>query len=590
MARSSRTIAGAGAANGRGGLLPVVGVLGFLIFAVGISYSLTQTSAFIVLGGFVGAVVLGASFMSPMFGVALLVMSMLLSPEFGSGGGGGGGTDASRAVVVRLDDVLLAILSVAWFARTAVHKELGFILKNPLNRPIGFYILSCIVSTMLGFMTGGVRGLVGTFFVVRYFEYFVVFFLALNFMTDLKVMRRFMKLAFFTSILIAIYGLSQIPLGVRVSAPFEGDAGEPNTMGGYLLLIMCMAGGQLLFARGMRAIGGWGALLFLLFVPLLFTGSRAAWLGIPAAIAGFFVFAHKKKQIVFFTIALGFLSVVMIPQSVKERLLFTFQQEKQVKVKQIQVGAVRLDTSTSARLESYNEAVNGWMRKPILGWGVTGFVFVDSQAVRTLVETGLVGMVAFLWLVWAYLQVGRKAMRTSTDRFQRGIAIGYLAGLFGLLTHSIGSNTFIILRIMEPWMLFTAMVVRIPALYEERQRRWEELEREEGRPLLEEPVPPEPEKEGEPGDSAEREFEKKPSEFEEFLGRERIEMARREVEAKLQEAAKPKFRKDRGPDKVGEKTAAAGPGGSVAGSFLKLPRNADLAREAPSGPFGKRPR
>ena len=570
----------------------MVGVLAFLVLAVGLSYSLTQTSAFIVLGGFVGAIILGASFMSPMFGVALLVMSMLLSPEFGSSSGGGSGTDSSRSVVVRLDDVLLAILSLAWFARTAVHKDLGFILKNPLNKPIGFYILSCIISTILGFMTGGVRGLIGTFFVVRYFEYFVVFFLALNFMSDLKEMKRFMRLAYFTSICIAIYGLSQIPLGVRVSAPFEGDAGEPNTMGGYLLLIMCMAGGQMLFARGPRAIGGWSALVFLLFVPMLFTGSRAAWLGIPAAIGAFFAFSHRKKQIVLFTVAFAFLATIMLPQSVKERILFTFQQEKQVKVKQIQVGAVRLDTSTSARLESYNEAVSGWMKKPVLGWGVTGFIFVDSQAVRTLVETGLVGMVAFLWLVWTYFQMGRKAMRTSTDRFQRGLAIGYLSALFALLTHSIGSNTFIILRIMEPFMLFTAMVARIPGLYEERQAQWEKLEQEEGRPLLEAPAPPEPEKkeEGEE-DSGEREFEKKPSEFEEFLERERIEMARREVEAKLQEAAKPKFRKEQGADRnEGKAAPAMAQGGSIAGSFPKAPRNVDMVRSAPPGPFSKRPR
>ncbi|MBI3127183.1 MAG: O-antigen ligase family protein [Candidatus Tectomicrobia bacterium] len=588
MARTSRAIGGGGLA-GRGSLLPVVAVLGFLILSLGLSYSLTQTSAFVVLGGFVGAIILGASFMSPMFGVALLIMSMLLSPEFGAGGGGGGGTDAGRSVVVRMDDVLLAILSIAWFARTAVHKELGFILKNPLNRPIGFYILSCIISTILGFMTGGVRGLIGTFFVIRYFEYFVVFFLALNFMTDLKVMKRFMKLAFFTSICIALYGMVQIPLGVRVSAPFEGDSGEPNTMGGYLLLMMCMAGGQLLFARGLRAILGWGSLIALFFIPLLFTGSRASWLGIPAVIAAFFIFSHKKKQIALFTVAFAFLSIVVLPQSVKERVLFTFQQKKQLHAKQIQVGAVRLDSSTSARLESYAESVGGWMKKPILGWGVTGYIFVDSQPIRTLVETGLVGMVAFLWLVWVYFQAGRKAMRTSTDAFQRGIAVGYMAGLFGLLTHSSGSNTFIILRIMEPWMLFTAMVVRIPTLAKERQKQWEELEREEGK-LIE--APPEPQPEPAEGEEApgEKRFEKKLSEYEEFLERERVEMARREVEARRREAAKPKFRKELlAAARAGGPPAAPGPE-PAAGSFPKAPRNVDLIREPASGPFGRRPR
>ncbi|MEK6709276.1 MAG: O-antigen ligase family protein [Nitrospinota bacterium] len=590
-------------------LLHALGVVGLSLLSLGVAYSLSKTSAFLVVGGLAGFAVLCASFMSPKFGVALLIMSMLLSPEFGGGGGGGG--DTGRAIVIRMDDVLLVILSVAWFARTAVHKDLGFVLRSSLNRPIAFYTLSCIISTLLGYMAGSIRGMSGAFFVIRYFEYFVVFFLALNFITSLDVMKRFLKLAFFTAICISIYGMTQIPLGVRVSAPFEGDSGEPNTLGGYLILLMCMAGGQMIFARGLKALAGWGGLIFMMFVPLLFTGSRASWLALPVCVLMFCILGHKKKQIATFALFAVFGTVLLLPATVKERLLFTFKQEKQLKAKQIEVGAVRLDSSTSARLESYGQAIDGWMQKPILGWGVTGFIFVDSQPVRTLVETGLVGMVAFLWLVWGYLQAGRAAMRASTDQFQRGIAIGYLAALFGLLAHSSGSNTFIILRVMEPWMLFTAMVIRIPALAEERNRQWEEMEREEGQPLPQ-AAAPEPEeektKEGE-GDSGESRFEKKLSGHEEFLERERVEMARREIEARRKETEKPKFRKELATSArdmeqaafakraaagsaalAGSKPANSGAAGSAApaGSFPKRPRNVDLAREAPARPFSRR--
>ncbi|MBW2168261.1 MAG: hypothetical protein JRG69_03200 [Deltaproteobacteria bacterium] len=42
--------------------------------------------------------------------------------------------------------------------------------------------------------------------------------------------------------------------------------------------------------------------------------------------------------------------------------------------------------------------------------------------------------------------------------------MGFLAGFIGLLVHSIGANTFIIVRIMEPFWFVLAMVIMIPSL------------------------------------------------------------------------------------------------------------------------------
>src|SRR3989442_3781689 len=49
--------------------------------------------------------------------------------------------------------------------------------------------------------------------------------------------------AFVTVGIVSVIGAAQIPSGQLVSAPFEGEAGEPNTFGGYLLLMMAIAGG-----------------------------------------------------------------------------------------------------------------------------------------------------------------------------------------------------------------------------------------------------------------------------------------------------------------------------------------------------------
>jgi len=40
-----------------------------------------------------------------------------------------------------------------------------------------------------------------------------------------------------TAFIVSVTAAAQIPGGGRVSAPFEGERGEPNTLGGYLLLV-----------------------------------------------------------------------------------------------------------------------------------------------------------------------------------------------------------------------------------------------------------------------------------------------------------------------------------------------------------------
>jgi len=154
--------------------------------------------------------------------------------------------------------------------------------------------------------------------------------------------------------------------------------------------------------------------------------------------------------------------IFVAPKAVKDRVTYTFKEEKGSDT--VRVGKVAFDPSTSARLISFKSALDGFARRPIFGWGVTGFGFMDAQYARVLAETGLVGLAAFLWLMWA---VGRHALdvyATRGDPEERGLVLGFLAGFAGLLIHGFGSNTFIIVRIMEPFWLITGIVMMIPAL------------------------------------------------------------------------------------------------------------------------------
>src|SRR6266852_4516642 len=339
---------------------------------------------------------------------------MLLSPQFGSGGGAIAG---GRRIVVRGEDILLLVVALSWLAKTAVNKELGLTVKTPLNRPILAYVVATVLATLIGYATGTVAGVGGFFYVLKYVEYFVVYYMVVNNLVDRRQAWRLVTAAFLTAVIVSLIGMTQIPSGQRVSAPFEGKDGEPNTFGGYLLLLIAVAGGIALETARLRTRALCLGLVGLMSIPFVFTLSRTSYVGAIPAVVAMAVLSSRRR--------------VMIG-----------------------AGAVGLDPSTSARLISVQQAFEGWTHRPIFGYGVTGFAFMDQQFARMLVETGIVGLATFLALVWAVLKAGIGSFRVLRVPEERGLALGFVAGTIGILGHALGANTFIIVRIMEPFWFF----------------------------------------------------------------------------------------------------------------------------------------
>ena len=396
-------------------------------------------------------------------GLYLALLSMLLSPEFILGGRGS--LAEAREVVLRAEDLLLIVIALSWLAKTAVNKELGLVLATPLNRPILAYFLTTLVATLVGYMTGTVKTVGGFLYVLKYMEYFVVYYMVVNNVQDRAQAWRLVRVAFFAAVVVSLIGIAQIPSGERVSAPFEGEVGEPNTFGGYLLIMMGLAAGLLLESprakTRMLSLG----FLVVLAIPFLYTLSRASYLGFLPLVAVLALLSSRRRLMAGLLLLLlvgSPLVVYLFPAPVVKRVLYTFEPEAGQPT--VRLGQVAFDPSTSERLISFQQAVEGWVKRPILGYGVTGFMFMDAQYPRILVETGVLGLAAFLWLVWALLRSSLRAFRALKEPTDRGLALGFLAGTAGLLTHAIGANSFIIVRIMEPFWFFAGIVTMLPML------------------------------------------------------------------------------------------------------------------------------
>ncbi len=428
-------------------LFPVI-----LVVAVALLYQLIVQEKTMILFATIAALFFIICFSSIRISLVLLIFSMLLSPEIEVA------QTVKREVTVRFDDLLLFIMTISWLVRMALFSDLGVILKNPLNKPIILYSSVAVVSTVLGTMYGQVNPLAGTFFVLKMIEYFFLFTIIVNYVREEEHIHQLLSVMLIVFGIICLYGVVMILTGGDVSAPFEGEEAERNTLGGYLVLMASVAAGVMISTPSRMERILIASFLPVFFAVLLFSISRSGWVSGIAALIVLFFFT-KKKGCFFTVILIVFLIFPFImPDVVEERVSYTFAQNAHFGG-QIQIGPFLLDTSTSARLFSYKIVLEQVFKHPFFGYGITGFGFVDGQYFRVLIEMGIIGLGALIWLLAGVHNMIRKGLKKMQSPRLHGMAVGFYAGFWGMVMHALSANTFIIVRIAEPFWCLAGLIV-----------------------------------------------------------------------------------------------------------------------------------
>jgi hypothetical protein len=94
-----------------------------------------------------------------------------------------------------------------------------------------------------------------------------------------------------------------------------------------------------------------------------------------------------------------------------------------------------------------------------LGYGITGFSFIDGHFIRILIELGILGLITFIWLLARIHGVILDVKKKSQNTRIKGTAIGLYAGFWGLIVHALSANTFLIVRISEPFWCFIGLMI-----------------------------------------------------------------------------------------------------------------------------------
>ncbi len=438
------------------------------VLAAAIALGLTLTTPTMGMQAVVGFLIVLTALTSVSAALYLLIASMLLSPEVAIGqieGRGVGGRELS----FRMDDILLVVIGVSWLVKNIVYRELALFRETPPNRPIAVYMVICVVSTLAGVINGQVRPTTGFFFVLKYFEYFFVFFMVVNHVRSQQQVVRLVVALLAVGLIVSLYAISQIPSGQRASAPFEGEIGEPNTLGGYLVFLLAIMTGLLLHVQfgpirvALLVLGGFAVL------ALMATLSRSSYLAGAVLLMAVGLTQWRRPRVLTVLLVIMALVPLLAPANVKQRVNETFFGRQYGG--EIKVGTVGLDLSTTERLKSWAYVLKDWVHDPILGRGITGYAWADAQYVKIIGETGLAGLCAFGFIIYRLWRCARESFLSQTDPFAKGLAHGFLLALVAMLAHGIGANTFIIIRIMEPFWLCAGLVMLLPTLSAQAEPR-----------------------------------------------------------------------------------------------------------------------
>ncbi len=446
--------------------MPIILVILATAAAIAAGFMSSNVHAFTLLVA-VGCVLVSIfAFLSPKLSLLLLVFSMLLSPEIGGGAVSGG-----RSVVLRYDDILIVIIFFSWLARTAIRKDKPFITGTPVQIPMLIYTALAIISTSLGVLRGDVEFNRSVFYVLKYVEYFLLYFMVVNVLDSKEEIKKYLKYGFLVALIVtayAYYFYHSAGSTARASAPFEttidkpGDA-EPASLGGYYLLLFGFIIASMTEYSGRYLLLGFASMLFM-FPAFLLTFSRSSYIGFIFMVLTMLVSVRRRRFALAFFICTGVAAAFLIPglsKKVEDRVTMTYKGAEAVNVYKVgSAGQIKIEGSAAARVDSINRTLFEKLPKhPLLGWGVTGVGLGDTQYALVLGEMGLAGFAVFLWMLFIIVRTALAVYIAYEEPWIKALGLGLMSSIIGLLFQALGVNNFIIVRIMEPFWFLTAIVM-----------------------------------------------------------------------------------------------------------------------------------
>jgi len=396
----------------------------------------------------------------------LLAMAIALSPSFHIGSLSDG-----KAIEIRLEDIFIAVLGFVWIAYLIFSgKKLDEFKKTPLFWPILILVGTGFLSTLVNLILGNIGGLRSFFYFLKEVEFFLFFFYVFYYLRNIKLAKIITGVWFVLLLLNVGYVFYQIifpPLVGEYGTAAISEWGVFPTAAFFLLSFVFLINLYLyhflkldisIFKKGLL-----GGLVLSPAIGVFGTGSKAGLLALVFALilTIAFVFIRKTdlKMILPLILILAVISViffvgVMTVPRVKT-MFYIFSPINMVK----EFSRERLTPTYSVLKMAFEKSLPYLLFT--LGFGKSSVTEAHNQYVRNFVETGIIGSLAFLILIWLILKKSFKGFMKSKDSFAVGLSAGLLTATLTMLFLSLSAEVFIVVKPSELYWFFAGITMAV---------------------------------------------------------------------------------------------------------------------------------
>jgi len=395
---------------------------------------------------------------------------------------------------------------------TSLRQKLAHLVKayKPtgayINKPLGFFVLINLLSVIVS----QYPGLSWQGFVCKLLQGTLVL---CGIVDGIKTRKRIGILVFIfclSSLVVGSNGIYQYFKGVGfiqgrevLQGRLRSSLKHANDFGGYLIVVLPLVLSLLLWCLSLRqsflksvaakihnsrAIIFYGIVLIILsvilFLCLGFTISRGAWFGFFVAL--FVLGWFQRKTIVPFIVLTFLFAFIFFPRmnSVRHMQVGTYTPPSSINqaaasdTKQRLLS--KLLTIVEARLGSsmgrsgfWREALMVIRDFPVFGTGLNTYSKVGVHYkinwggyphncyLQMAAETGVLGLGAFIWLIFVIFKESFRVLRIIKDPFLDSVLLGMTAGMAGFMTHSFFDTNFYSVQLGALCWLMLGLLVAV---------------------------------------------------------------------------------------------------------------------------------
>jgi len=385
----------------------------------------------------------------------ILIATIAFSPRFPIGEIAG-----NRLIDIRAEDILLLILGLSWLINFLVHGQTQ-IKKPPLWTPIIAWLGIGFFSVLLNLTLNNITLSRGFFYFLKEIEFFFIYFYLFYHLKRLSSVKLAIKIWFVVGLMNILLIFYQFARGFRYGEYGPGLYKEigPFPSGGFFLILFANLFNIFLYYHRQLKISRFKKivlliLIFSLTIGIVASGSRAAVMGfVLVIISSFFLYQIKTKNI---KALLASLFILCSFGATTYLISFRVHYLQNLQPHRLLRSFNSRDVIWQAQLQKIPDNPIYYL----FGLGKSAYLYTEeshNQYLRNFIETGIIGSLIFLILIWAILKTSWRNFFKQTDKLLIGLSAGLLTSTLAMLLAAIPNDAFIVVKVNEVYWFFAGL-------------------------------------------------------------------------------------------------------------------------------------